>query len=195
MANDGWAYAAIAAQEAQWKIKNGTLPSLSEFALIDCVDYGTPVFAYEAFSWAIEQHDGKFQRLDCYQTAKGTCEFRDDCADTSIDGYIVCVFGDEEDMVRKCADGVLTATLDASALEFVQYRSGIYDYQTCDAGKQSHEVAIIGYGGGEGEERYWILRNSWGDGWGMGGYMWFLRGSDLCGIAQLALLPLVTKSG
>jgi hypothetical protein len=191
IANDGWAYASIAAQETQWALSGNALPSLSEAALIDCVQYGTPTFAYDAYDWAIETQGGTFDRLDCYPNRRNECAFNQSCTETTIAGYVVCDFGNETDMAEKCAKfGVLTATLDASALEFVQYRSGVYDYNSCQPESQSHEVAIVGFGEDDGTP-YWILRNSWGVGWGEEGYMRFQRGNNLCGIAQLVLLPQV----
>lgn len=56
------------------------------------------------------------------------------------------------------------------------YESGIYsDAQTgCPDGdytETNHAVALVGWGTDETEGLYWILRNSWGIGWGEDGYM------------------------
>ena len=46
----------------------------------------------------------------------------------------------------------------------------------------NHAVQLVGYGTNADEGDYWILRNSWGEGWGEGGFM-RLRRSDVakCG--------------
>lgn len=47
----------------------------------------------------------------------------------------------------------------------------------------NHEVLIVGYGVNESsQEKYWIVKNSWGDEWGEDGYFRVLRGVDECGI-------------
>ena len=51
-----------------------------------------------------------------------------------------------------------------------------------------------GDGGGEGD-RYWIVKNSWGEGWGDGGYIRMRKDVDeqegLCGIAIRPSYPLM----
>ncbi|WP_347350292.1 C1 family peptidase [Intrasporangium sp.] len=50
--------------------------------------------------------------------------------------------------------------------DFFSYKSGVYKQTT---GKQEggHCVAIVGY---DDAQQAWIIKNSWGTGWGMGGY-------------------------
>jgi Tfp pilus assembly major pilin PilA len=68
------------------------------------------------------------------------------------------------------ANGPITACFDVYA-DFSHYSSGVY-VQTSTVYEGGHCVAIIGYcddasfpGGG-----YYICKNSWGTGWGMGGF-------------------------
>lgn len=85
-----------------------------------------------------------------------------------------------------CGDieGVKTAILtrgvvDAAVLTssgFDNYAGGIYkdSLTTCPDGaytETDHAVALVGWGRDEVEGDYFILRNSWGDGWGEKGYM------------------------
>jgi cathepsin L len=37
--------------------------------------------------------------------------------------------------------------------------------------RPKHEVLIVGWDDGIGEHGVWIIKNSWGTGWGDGGYM------------------------
>lgn len=58
------------------------------------------------------------------------------------------------------------------------YASGILD--ACDPDAViNHAVALVGYGeadsGQEGKYKYWQIQNSWGPGWGEGGFMRMLR--------------------
>lgn len=66
--------------------------------------------------------------------------------------------------------GPLVTTMDVYD-DFYAYRSGVYQFTT-GAGVGGHAVLIVGYvdnesvpGGG-----YFIVKNSWGTGWGMSGY-------------------------
>ncbi|CAM8884803.1 unnamed protein product [Rhodiola kirilowii] len=47
-------------------------------------------------------------------------------------------------------------------------------------------MSIVGFGKSKRKLKYWIVRNSWSEGWGDGGYIKIQRGSGLkegrCGI-------------
>ncbi|EFX63858.1 hypothetical protein DAPPUDRAFT_267532 [Daphnia pulex] len=65
------------------------------------------------------------------------------------------------------------------------YRSGIYNDVACSSVKTTnHAVVAVGWGKGNGID-YWIIRNSWGTGWGISGYIKMQqRGVNLCNIEQ-----------
>ncbi|KAJ0985314.1 hypothetical protein J5N97_003670 [Dioscorea zingiberensis] len=60
-----------------------------------------------------------------------------------------------------------------------------------------HAIALIGYGS-EGSKDYWLIKNSWGDGWGEAGYMRLERNvrdpDGKCGVVKYpAIYPTKTK--
>ena len=75
------------------------------------------------------------------------------------------------------------------------YSSGIYYDADCTWSSANyagfHAVVVVGYGtdptlGGD----YWIVRNSWGTGWGDKGYIKFARNrGNLCELASYAQYP------
>jgi hypothetical protein len=59
---------------------------------------------------------------------------------------------------------------------------------------RNHAVAIVGYGVLDGD-KYWIMKNSWGTGWGTNGFLKFLRGPGHCGFAMEISVPMCTATG
>merc|ERR1711868_5275 len=47
----------------------------------------------------------------------------------------------------------------------------------------NHEISVVGYGT-EGGKDFWLVKNSWGRGWGDSGYMKIKRGTGHCGIGN-----------
>jgi len=45
----------------------------------------------------------------------------------------------------------------------------------------THAVTVVGYGR-EGGQNFWLIKNSWGKGWGVNGYIKLKRGVNACGI-------------
>merc|ERR1711890_223689 len=53
----------------------------------------------------------------------------------------------------------------------------------------NHAVLLVGYNK-SGSQHYWIVKNSWGSGWGTSGYIHMKMGENSCGIANMAMYPL-----
>ena len=69
---------------------------------------------------------------------------------------------------------------------------GVYDQCTSDA--LDHAVVVVGWGeewsystqyGRQMLQKYWLVRNSWGQGWGDGGYVKIKRGT--CGVGTVSV--------
>lgn len=61
-----------------------------------------------------------------------------------------------------------------------------------------HAVTAVGYGVTQDGTKYWIVKNSWGPGWGEKGYIRMQRGVEakegICGIAMDACYPIKSSS-
>jgi cathepsin L len=93
----------------------------------------------------------------------------------------------------KIRDAVATIGPVAAAIyaskTFLLYKSGIYNEANCPT-SVNHAVLIVGYGTENGVD-YWLVKNSWGTGWGEAGFFRLARGSNKCGIASYATYPVV----
>ena len=67
----------------------------------------------------------------------------------------------------------------------------MYYDDACNVYISDHAVLIVGYGTSDEGANYWIMKNSWGEDWGMNGYMLMLRGYNTCGIANGGIYPIV----
>ena len=80
-------------------------------------------------------------------------------------------------------------------MNFNYMKSGVF---TGPCGiEPNHVVTAVGYGTSEDGIKYWIMKNSWGTGWGEDGYMRILKdnGSSggLCGLNQQIVWPFVNR--
>jgi Papain family cysteine protease len=72
------------------------------------------------------------------------------------------------------------------------------DKEECFTEMVDHTVLVMGYSLFEGTKPYWIIRNSWGVGWGEKGYMRlaYTGGLGICGIHSTpAIYPVLDFSG
>ncbi|XP_054718884.1 LOW QUALITY PROTEIN: dipeptidyl peptidase 1-like [Uloborus diversus] len=77
--------------------------------------------------------------------------------------------------------------------DFQQYKGGIYHYTGLQSGFNpflitNHAVLAVGYGTEpKTGEKFWIVKNSWGEGWGENGFFRIRRGTDECNIESIAV--------
>jgi C1A family cysteine protease len=92
--------------------------------------------------------------------------------------------GSQEALKDAIKKGVVTVSVDASSHEFNFYSSGIFDNATACGTNLDHAIAAVGYGK-NGDDEYYIVRNSWSAMWGEKGYIKMKmtgNGAGMCGI-------------
>ena len=91
--------------------------------------------------------------------------------------------GSSDALLNAIAQQPISVALDAGSSVFQGYQSGVVNSEACGT-SINHAVTAIGYGVENGQE-YYLVRNSWGAGWGDQGYIKIATqssGPGICGI-------------
>jgi len=192
-----WAFATVANVEGQNFVKTGKLLSLSEQELVDCsgsddgCNGGLPERAYEDM---IDRHMGLEAEDDySYHASDGRCKAKKNKELVWINDWTPVSTDEDQIAAALVKYGPLAIGINANYFNF--YSGGILDMDSseCDPQMLDHGVAIIGYGEEEGSP-YWIVRNSWGAGWGEDGYIRIARGKGTCGINTMVTSAIINSS-
>jgi len=198
-----WAFSTTGSLEGQTFKKTGKLVSLSEQNLVDCsssfgnhgcngglMDYA---FEYIKANGGIDT-EASYPYLGKQQAS---CHFKKENIGATVAGFTDIPSGDEEGLTNALASvGPISVAIDASHFSFQFYRDGVYDEDNCSSEELDHGVLATGYGVWQvshsySKPYYWV-KNSWGPGWGVKGFIRMSRNKDnQCGIATAASYPIV----
>lgn len=188
MCGSCWAFSAVENVESQYALNNYPLTQFSVQEVVDCDSEsagcmgGDPVTAYKMLEHKKIETD--------YDYPYEGISFPDSCKYNSSEG-IVKVAGwayvvkdkNETQMVRALLNkGPLSVCVAASTWQY--YKSGVIT--DCNT-EMDHCVMVTGFGlvKQDGKEYpVWNVRNSWGTSWGMDGYAYVERGTNMCLIAS-----------
>ena len=193
-----WSFSSTGALEGANFIATGELVSFSEQQLVDCAtsdkgfgNYGCGGgFQYDAFYYW-ETYNAETETNYPYKGVDQTCAF--DASQTTgvaTKGYEFIQTDSVEQMKAGIAQRPISVSLEADQAVFQQYQSGIFDSSKC-GDTLDHATLLVGYGY-ENDVGYWIMKNSWGTGWGEEGYMRLEMvegGKGICGIQVEPLYP------
>jgi cathepsin F len=198
-----WAFSAIGNIEGQWALANHTLTQFSEQNLVDCdhecmqYDGGKSCDAGcngglqpNAYNYVIKAGGIDTESDYPYAGVNGQCQFKKQNIGASIKNWTMISKDEKQIAAQLNARGPLAIAADAVEWQF--YIFGIFDLP-CGS-SLDHGILIVGYGSGEsiiGEQDYWIIKNSWGEGWGEHGYMRLHRGDGKCGVNQFVSSSIV----
>jgi len=127
-----------------------------------------------------------------YTAEDGQCDFQSSDVVADLSACKDVNSESESDLMSAVgSQGPVSVAIDASHSSFQMYSGGVYDEPECSSEQLDHGVLVVGYGSEEGSE-YWLVKNSWGEGWGEEGYVKMARNKhNQCGIATQASFPVV----
>ena len=167
------AFATIAAAEAKHWIGGGERLDLSEAELFHC-NGGSCDDGWGLAAGLDAAASGLTRRSDAPWTAKPECRRATPVVRVSSFSEL----RDDSARRRAVAIGPVIGGMDVYE-DLSGYVGGVYRH-VIGGLRGKHAICIVGYDDGEG---CWIARNSWGDGWGDGGYFRIAYGE--CGIEDL----------
>ncbi|XP_021071348.1 LOW QUALITY PROTEIN: cathepsin Q-like [Mus pahari] len=197
--NSCWAFPVTGAIEGQMFKKTGKLIPLSVQNLVDCSKpqgnrgcrWGN---TYNAFQYVLHNGGLEAQATYPYEGKEGPCRYNPKNSAANITGFVALPESEDVLMDAVATKGPIAAGLHVVSSSFRFYQGGIYHEPNCTS-SVNHAVLVIGYGS-EGNEtysnNYWLIKNSWGRKWGLGGYMKIAKDrNNHCAIASLAQYPTV----
>ncbi|EFX84067.1 hypothetical protein DAPPUDRAFT_239330 [Daphnia pulex] len=177
-----WAFSATSVVEFGKCIVNGTKVALSEQQLVDCdkSSFGCGGgYMDDAWRYLAKAVGQSASATYPYAGVKGTCRYKETSMKKAIVSQITPVIvvpsDDTQTMMMLLANNQLLSVGIAVVRTFKSYKSGVYAEPNCQSGIIGyHAITVVGYGTLNGVD-YWVIRNSWGAGWGVKGYALFQR--------------------
>jgi C1A family cysteine protease len=176
-----WDFCAVGALEAMVRIYGEVEMDLSEQQVLSCKTYGTgcdganPELAYQLFQYpgAAKEECMPYQADDMVPCTQSSCEKW-----AKISTYTTVA-----NIVNTIKNAIYTqgpvSSLFAVCDTFYDYHDGCYNYPCFTP---NHCVLIVGWDdtlcNGQGA---WIVKNSWGTGWGMNGFFYVKWGVSMIG--------------
>jgi C1A family cysteine protease len=216
-----WAFSTTGAVEGAVAVATGVLHDLSEQQLMDCSSaYGnmacngglmTNAFQYLISKQSDENGEEKSIGLCAesaypYKQKDGKkCNFSTCKQVAQINGFQEVEVGSEDSLLQAASLGPVSIAIEATSLGFMLYESGVFDDKGCGE-NLDHGVLLVGYGTQQANSTaaattadeagvskdFWIVKNSWGTGWGEQGYIRMARGKNMCGVAKMASYAIVS---
>ncbi|CBZ49954.1 cathepsin L, related [Neospora caninum Liverpool] len=170
-----WAFSATGALEGAHCAKTGELLSLSEQELVDCsLAEGNQGCSggemNDAFQYVVDSGGLCSEEGYPYLARDGECK-RACKKVVTISGFKDVPRKSETAMKAALAHSPVSIAIEADQLPFQFYHEGVFD-ASCGT-DLDHGVLLVGYGTDkETKKDFWIMKNSWGSGWGRDGYMY-----------------------
>jgi hypothetical protein len=174
-----WAFGTVGPLECNIKIRDGVTVDLAEQWLVSCNSDGWSCgggwWAHDYHEWKTDYCGGTGAVLEAdfpYVASDVPCN----CPyphEYLIDDW--AFIGSEYGIPP--VDNIKQAIMDHGPVSVAVYANSAMQAYTggifngCGSGSINHAVVLVGWDDNQGTNGVWIMRNSWGSGWGEGGYM------------------------
>jgi len=188
-----WAFAATETIESFAQIETGVLPVLSAQQVTSCTPNTLQCGGNGGCQGSIPQLAFSYIQLFGhvtdddypYNAHTGTCEydFQNTVPVVGITGYNTLEANNQDAVMTHLAEvGPLAIAVAASPMQ--GYGGGVFNGCSYTSNiVLNHAVQLVGYGSDAKSGDYWIVRNSWGAGWGEHGYIRLARDATAqCGV-------------
>jgi C1A family cysteine protease len=189
-----WTFGAVGSTEGVHKKTTGSLVTFAEQELLDCVYEGRRDgcqggWMQDGFTY-IQQH----QRLApssavSYRGSDGACNYNGKANGlrAKVTGQYG-VPGSESGHTSGLSRGPIAVAFEVTN-KCQQYRGGIFKDTTC-SGSANHAVTMVGF-----DSQKFMIKNSWGGGWGSGGYIYMARNHHNCQLYSHSAVITMSGSG
>ncbi|KAK6994022.1 dipeptidyl peptidase 1-like isoform X2 [Biomphalaria glabrata] len=199
-----YAFGSLGMDEARVRIQtnNTQQPVFSTQDIVECSPYSQGCnggFPYLISGKYAEDYGLVLEECNPYKGVDGKCQTNQKCPRHYFTSYkyVGGYYGacNEAAMMEAVYNrgpiGVAFEVYD----DFFNYRSGVYHHNYASQLNKfnpfqltNHAVLLVGWGVDKASgEKYWIVKNSWGEEWGQQGYFWIRRGTDECAIESIAV--------
>uniref|UniRef100_A0A7I2V484 Cathepsin L n=1 Tax=Homo sapiens TaxID=9606 RepID=A0A7I2V484_HUMAN len=185
----------LEAQWTKWKAMHNRLYGMNE--------EGWRRAVWEKNMKMIELHNQEYREgkhsftmaMNAFGDMEESCKYNPKYSVANDTGFVDIPKQEKALMKAVATVGPISVAIDAGHESFLFYKEGIYFEPDCSSEDMDHGVLVVGYGFESTESdnnKYWLVKNSWGEEWGMGGYVKMAKDRrNHCGIASAASYPTV----
>merc|ERR1712113_31413 len=174
-----WTFGAVGSLEGVHKAATGSLVTFAEQELLDCVYEGQRDgcdggWMQDGFTYIQNNQRIAPSSAVSYRAQDGACNYR-----SVANGLKVrctgqySVPGSESGHLSGLARGPIAVAFEVTDAT-QKYSGGVFRDTTC-SGSANHAVTMVGY-----DSQKIAIKNSWGGGWGSGGYIYMARNYHNC---------------
>jgi len=178
-----WAFSATENIESVYHLAGHPMPTLSPQQIVDCDKdcYGCGGgWPYRAMNYVAHAGGQDSEQSYPYEARNGACRYKPASVAAKIKSYKA--IPKNEQNIRDSLATISPFSICVDASHWSSYRGGVMRSTQCGR-STDHCVQLVGYDT-TASVPYWIVRNSWGTGWGIQGYIQLEMYKDTCAMAD-----------